>query len=375
MRCVWEAEMSQRGRQVGSVLLTIATILAHQAFGQTLSSGASSPTTRGGKLIEKMVFVKADPSMEMSSSQVIIDADSGSGGVTGTHAAPVFQTTAVTNVRRNVVGVMNVDGSNPIALKVHGMDPVISPDGSKIAYCSLQETQYSQIFVMNPDGTEQKRITNFREGDACAPAWSHDGKKIAFHAFALMNPPRNPEIWVMDADGSNQKKLADRGLDPAWSPDNRQIAFASNREGGVFQVFAMNADGSNVKRLTKDKGEASNPAWAPDGQAIAYSAAAEGDRRALFLMAKDGSDPRRLAFSKHQDFCFPAWSLDGKYIAFTSLNRVGPQGIVIGEERPRCEQWTGEYQIFTFDSDGKTQRLTDAKLSAMRASYGKVAGQ
>jgi TolB protein len=156
----------------------------------------------------------------------------------------------------------------------------------------------------------------------------------------------------MDADGSNQEKLMDRGLDPPWSPDDRQIAFESNRETGVFQIYVMNSDGSSVKLLTKNKGEASNPAWAPDGQAITYSAATDGDRRGLFLIGKDGSDPRRLAFSKHQDFCFPAWSLDGKFIAFTALNRVGPQGIVIGEERPRCEQWTGEYQIFTFDADG-----------------------
>jgi dipeptidyl aminopeptidase/acylaminoacyl peptidase len=328
---------------------------------------------REGKAIEKMVFVKADPTMEMESSQVITDADSYSGGVTGAHGAPVFQTTAVSNVRRNIIGVMNADGSNAIVLKEHGMDPALSPDGTKIAYCSLQETQYSQIFVMNLDGSGRKRITNFQNGDACAPAWSRDGKKIAFHAFALMNPPRSPGIWLMDADGSNQKKLMDRGLDPAWSPDDRQIAFESNRDGGVFQIYVMNSDGSSVKPLTKNKGEASNPAWAPDGQAITYSAATDSDRRGLFLIGKDGSDPRRLAFSKHQDFCFPAWSLDGKFIAFTALNRVGPQGIVIGEERPRCEQWTGEYQIFTFDADGTTRRLTDAKLGAMRASFGHAA--
>jgi len=135
----------------------------------------------------------------------------------------------------------------------------------------------------------------------------------------------------------------------------------------------MNSDGSGVTRLTKGNGEASNPAWAPDGAAIVYSAASEGDRRALFLMGKDGSDPRRLAFSKHQDFCFPGWSIDGSLILFTALNRVGPQGIVVGEERPRCEQWTGEYQIFTLDGEGKTHRLTDSKLAAMRASYGRVA--
>jgi hypothetical protein len=115
-----------------------------------------------------MVFVKADPTMGMESSQVITDADSYSGGVTGAHGAPVFQTTAVSNVRRNVIGVMNADGSNAMVLKEHGMDPTVSPDGTKIAYCSLQETQYSQIFVMNLDGSGRKRITNFRNGRLCA---------------------------------------------------------------------------------------------------------------------------------------------------------------------------------------------------------------
>jgi WD40 repeat protein len=365
--------MDRRTGHIRFLLFALTLAAANQGAGQVLSPGSKprdEVVTR-----EKMVFVKADPSMQLSANQMITDADSYSGGVTGAHEAPVFQTTAVSDVRRNVIGIMNVDGSNPIVLKVHGMDPAISPDGSKIVYCSLQETQYSQIFVMNPDGSAQKRITNFREGDACGPVWSRDGKKILFHAFAVMSPPRNPEIWVMDADGSNQKKLIDHGLDPVWSPDNRLIAFASNREGGVFQIYSMNADGGNIKRLTKDKGEASNPAWAPDGQAIAYSAATDGDRRGLFLVSKDGSESHRLAFSKHQDFCFPVWSPDGTYLAFTSLTRVGAQGIMIGEERPRCELWTGEFQIFALDSEGKTHRLTDAKLMAMRASYGKLAAQ
>jgi hypothetical protein len=63
------------------------------------------------------------------------------------------------------------------------------------------------------------------------------------------------------------------------------------------------------------------------------------------------------------------------FIAFTALNRVGPQAIVVGEERPRCEQWSGEYQVFTFDSDSQTHRLTEAKLAVMRVTYGKVASQ
>ena len=93
------------------------------------------------------------------------------------------------------------------------------------------------------------------------------------------------------------------------------------------------------------------------GAAIAYVAEGEAGHRAIYIMAADGSDPHRLAFSKKQDFCFPAWSQDGKFLAFTVLNRLGAQAIVTGEEKPRCEIWTGEYQIFTFNSDGKTHQI------------------
>src|SRR5438034_8569030 len=129
------------------------------------------------------------------------------------------------------------------------------------------------------------------------------------------------------------------GSDPALSPDGTKIAYCSVRESIYSQVYVMNIDGTAQKRLTK---------------------IATGDSQ---------------AFSKQQDFCFPAWSLDGKEIAFTALNRLGPQGIVKGEERPRCELWSGEYQIFTFDGGGSIHRLTDAKLMGMRPSYGRVASR
>jgi dipeptidyl aminopeptidase/acylaminoacyl peptidase len=327
---------------------------------------------RTGKAVEKMVFVKADPSMELSSIQMITDTDA-SGAISGAHPAPVFATTAVANVRRNVIGIMNPNGSNVVLFKVHGMDPALSPDGTKIAYCSLQDTQYSQIFVMSPEGKDERRLTNFKEGDACGPVWSPDGKKIAFYAFALSHPSRNPEIWVMDTDGSNQERLTDHAMEAAWSPDGRKITFASDREGSLYQIYVMNADGSNVRRLTKSKTESSSPVFAPDGASIAYSAASDGDRRAIFLMGADGAEPHRLVFSKHQDFCFPSWSPDGKYLAFTVLTRVGSQGIVVGEEKPRCQMWTGEYQIFAFDAEGKMHPVTDAHAAAMHASYGRAA--
>jgi Tol biopolymer transport system component len=331
---------------------------------------ASAAANVSRPLKDKIVFVRADPSEGVSSLRTLTDMDA-NGTFQGRHAAPEFEATATRNTKKNEIQLMNPDGSGVTALKVYGSDPMLSPDGTTIVYCSGRETLYSQIYVMNVDGSGQRRITNFDNGEACGPAWSHAGTKIAFYAFTQSRPSRNPEIWVIDSDGSNPKRLIDHGLDPSWSPDDRQIAFASHRDG-IFQIYLMHADGSNVRRLTKHNAEDANPVWAPDGGSIVYSSATSDDRRGLFLMGPDGSDPHGLAHSKHQDFCFPSWSPDGRIIVFSALNRLGSQGIVQGEEKPRCEQWSGEYQMFAMDADGKLKQLSDAKLMGTHPSYGRA---
>ncbi len=339
------------------------------SFGQA-ATAATSPALA---LKEKIVFVRADPSISLAAQRGITQVDSTSGSVSGSIAAPEMNTMASNASMKNEIELMNADGSSVTPLHVFGSDPMLSPDGTRIVYCSERESIYSQIYVMNNDGSGAKRLTNSNNGDACGPAWSPNGKRIAYYAFAQTQPSRNPEIWLMDADGTNPKKLTEHGMDPTWSPDGRQIAFSSRRDG-LFQIYAMNSDGSNVRRLTKNKSEDSNPAWAPDGSAILYISATGDDRRGLFLMGPDGSDPHGLAHSKHQDFCFPSWSPDGKVIVFSALTRLGSQGIVVSEEKPRCEQWTGEYQIFAMDAEGKIKQLTDAKLMGTHPSFGKIAG-
>ena len=197
---------------------------------------------------------------------------------------------------------------------------------SLIAFASDREGD-SQIYVMNADGSGQRRLTRNATTDT-EPAWSPDGTKIAFtrrcwHSNDKYDTDR--EIYVMNADGSGQRNLTRTRLSddesPAWSPDGTKIAFESDRGGGALPesgIFVMNADGSGQRRLTRqDTGRSSSdPSWSPDGGWIAFDSDRDGNVE-VYRMAADGSRPRRLTRSPTYDYA-PAWSPDGSTIAFTS---------------------------------------------------------
>ena len=212
------------------------------------------------------------------------------------------------------IWVMNADGSNPVqlteyvrpkfGLHVGWFSPTWSPDGRRIAYTYTPSAKVDRdVWVMNADGSGRRRLARTRgcaevdvdwspkgtgfvvtcvfgwgERDlrlmgrngavaglftspppngTSAPDWSPDGRRIAFAEFT----PNASGISVIDAaDASSTQLIPPDGLvtDPSWSPDGRRIAFARfGRNGGIY---VMNADGSGVKRLTRD-GRA--PAWAP----------------------------------------------------------------------------------------------------------------
>jgi len=226
--------------------------------------------------------------------------------------------------------VMNADGSNQTRLtKNYAEDasPAWSPDGSKIAFASMEGDLIAsrEIYVMNADGSNQARLTKNSASDS-APAWSPDGSKIAFTSFrgVIGNKRKrvgNMEIYVMNADGSNQIRLTKNPAaspyapyalaiceSPAWSPDGSKIAFASNRYNrfGNVKIYVMNADGSKQTRLTNNSAYDASPAWSPDGSKIAFVSGRDGNQE-IYVMNADGSNQTRLTNNLVEDGS-PAWS-------------------------------------------------------------------
>jgi len=126
------------------------------------------------------------------------------------------------------------------------------------------------------------------------PSPSLDGRGDGTIAF-YSDRDGNPEIYVMNADGSDLRRLTDNDATdqaPAWSPDGTQIAFVSDRDGNR-EIYVMNADGSEPQRLTDNPAYESHPAWSPDGTQIAFISERDGNRE-IYILDADGSNVQRL---------------------------------------------------------------------------------
>jgi TolB protein len=204
--------------------------------------------------------------------------------------------------------------STPTPLDVQ--TPAWSPDGRKLAFVSRRDGN-SEIYVINADGSEQENLTQHPARDS-HPSWSRDGRKLAF----VSRRDGNSEIYVMNADGSglrNVTRTPSNDLRPAWSPDGRAIAFVKmilkkcprprdktpcNNDVYEPNLYVVNGDGSGLRRLTTQWAALVNPSWSADGKTIRFG---------RYLVHADGTGqtelPRNVPFDG-------AWSPDGKRIAF-----------------------------------------------------------
>jgi Tol biopolymer transport system component len=201
--------------------------------------------------------------------------------------------------------------------------PVWSPDGTEIAFVSTRVGGTKGIYVMNADGSGVLALTSSRP-ERTSPAWSPDGSKIAY----VSDEGGNRDIWVMNADGAEKVQLTTHlAVDesPAWSPDGKKIAFASQRDGNK-EIYVMNADGSGQTRLTTAQRDDLNPAWSPDGTKIAFDSQRDGDVE-IYVMWANGKDQTRLTHHPARD-ANPAWSPDGTKIAF-ARGQVGSTDLYV----------------------------------------------
>lgn len=196
---------------------------------------------------------------------------------------------------------VNRDGSDLHRIThydVYTAEGVLSPDGKRIVFTSLKDGDL-EIYTMNMDGSDVRRLT-YTPGYDGGAWWSPDGKQIVYRANhptdstelkayrdlldqRLVRPAR-VELFVMNADGSNQRqitKLGGANFGPSWTPDGRRIVFSSNYKNprsGNFDVYMVDADGSNLEQITFDQGFDGFPMFSPDGKKLVWASNRDDDK-------------------------------------------------------------------------------------------------
>lgn len=209
-------------------------------------------------------------------------------------------------------------------------DPSWSRRGRRLAFTVVRDPLLGRgmhVFVANADGTHERRLTRSSDRvDEYTPAWSPDGRTIA---FARSGKGVAPGIWLARSDGRSLRRLTS-GWSPAWSPDGTQLVFTDQ---GV--LWTIRRDGSARVRLTQPPTDPScdfasgedydgSPDWSPQGDVIAFvrycGSPDHIDEDAIYVVGSDGTGLRALTDGPVDDS--PSWAPDGRTLAFVRDDRA-----------------------------------------------------
>lgn len=232
-----------------------------------------------------------------------------------------------------------------------------SGKNGKIAFMSTRADGTQGISVMDADGTNEKRLTNNTYD--FAPQWSPDGKKIAF----VSQRDGTSEIYVMNGDGTNQTRLTNSSAIvyfPKLSPDGTKIVGIAKKYDDVLdELYVTDIDGTHPIRLTTNSLHNYSPDWSSDGKKIVFISTRDGAQARIYVTDSDGTHQRRLTavndnLSKTDSDLDPSWSPDGTKIAYSNNK----------DDRNR-------FQIYIMDADGTHQkRLTMDGDDDVQADFG-----
>jgi TolB protein len=181
--------------------------------------------------------------------------------------------------------------------------PSISPDG-RIVFASSKDGDSMDLYVANRDGSNARRITRTRNAINISPRWNpKTGREIAF----ISDRSGTPQIYLVGADGANERPFlpgaGGRMDSPAWSPDGRFIAFTWDGGGGPYNIYLADVASGQLLQLTRE-GRNENPSWSPDSRHIAFQSSRSG-RWEIWAMHINGSEPRQLTRTGGRS---PSWS-------------------------------------------------------------------
>lgn len=260
--------------------------------------------------------------------------------------------------------------------------PAVSPDGVRIAFLS-DRAGVPGIFVISANGDNEAQVTHWQT-EVSSPSWSHDGVQIR---FAVSDGNVTTRIYLINPDGTNQRQIGEvPGQGADISPDGKQVVYNSSGSWTSTKLSVSNLDGSDAHQITDGSSIAWNRRWSPGGRTIAFTGKDSAGNLQVFLMKADGTELRQLTKASPSEGRpqVPAWSPDGRQIALQVNSgkkyseiwiadvSTGSTQRISHHEQEYLDEWpawfpdgrrlafqsnrTGRMQVWTMNVDGSDQK-------------------